>query len=165
MVQSFYGLDKLRIKATTRALNHLLQSNFLPSTWVFVESQYDEKDAKFNWLCDKGVKYVFQKMTHEQDGLMLKPALWNIGTLNCSEDNLVFLDSDVMFERSDWLMNINDAFSEFRIFSPHSFSIDERTSKPHESIGSTNMTIGRCCGHPGYGICLTRELFNQIHGF
>jgi len=64
----------------------------------------------FSYLRHYGVKYMFVKMTHEQDNLFLKTPLWNIGALNCKSKNLCFIDADVHFINHNWLKNIDDAF-------------------------------------------------------
>ena len=42
-------------------------------------------------------------MKPENEGIMLKHPLWNIGVANCTESKLCFVDSDVVMCNSDWI--------------------------------------------------------------
>ena len=85
LIQCFYGTDISRIRATTQALEFNLQMTAKPSTWVFVECQRKKSECAFQWLKRYGVKYVFVQMKPENEGIMLKHPLWNIGVANCTE--------------------------------------------------------------------------------
>lgn len=45
LVQCFYGLDKARIIAVTKAMQHMLRSDPMPAEWIFVEAQKKKDEA------------------------------------------------------------------------------------------------------------------------
>lgn len=169
IIQSFYGTNPLRVSATERALSNLMKSSMPCSfDWVFVEGQLDESRVKFKWLSEHGVKHVFVQMSEEQFKVMYKPELWNIGVSYASNDKLCFLDSDVWFMNQDWMHQIHDGFNKYDVFSPQGHSCDENRKKCFmmKSIGMKYLTENTTShGHPGYGICLTREVFQKLNGF
>ena len=170
IIQSFYGTDPLRVSATEKALSNLLKMAvpFSKFDWVFVEGQLDESRAKFKWLSNHGITYVFVKMTLEQFDVMYKPELWNIGQTHAKFDKYCFLDSDVYFSNEDWLDQIHIGFDKYDVFSPQGYSCDENRKKYFmmKSIGMKFLTENTTeCGHPGYGICLTKNVFDKLNGF
>ena len=168
LIQSFYGTNPLRVSATERALTKLMKSMPCLFDWVFIEGQLDESRAKFKWLSEHGVKYVFVQMTEEQFKVMFKPTLWNMGVSYAKNDKLCFLDSDVWFSNLDWMDQISCCFDKYDVFSPQGYSCDENSDKCFmmKSIGMKYLTENTTKnGHPGYGICLTKDVFDKLNGF
>ena len=95
LIQCFYGTDISRIRATTQAMEFNLQMTAKPSTWVFVECQRKKSDCAFQWLKRYGVKYMFVQMKPENEGIMLKNPLWNIGVANCT-DKIVHIKDGII---------------------------------------------------------------------
>lgn len=171
IIQAFYGCDLERIAATSNALRCMLQSTSRPSSWVFVEGQKSEDDCAFKWLQSFGVQHLFVKMTDKQDGIFMKSPLWNIGAKHTSEPRLCFIDSDVMFCNSGWLSEVQTKFEEgYDVLSLQGWSYydGDEVKDFDESIGHQFMSNACCrynCGHFGFTIGMTREIFNRIRGF
>ena len=168
LIQSFYGVDVSRIKATITALEFNLQMTRRPSTWVFVECQKKKSDSVFGWLANYGVKYKFVKMTSDNDGIFLKTPLWNIGASMCSESRLCFLDSDVVMCDSDWIEKASNAFNDHDVLSlaSHQYYEDDEKCELKKTIGYKWATENRVDGsHCGFTLGLTMDAFNQFNGF
>ena len=167
LIQSFYGVEPERIRATTIALNFMLQMTRRPSTWVFVECQKKKSDCVFQWVQNYDIKYKFVKMTSDNDGIFLKTPLWNIGTTLCSESRLCFLDSDVVMCDSDWIEKASEAFNDYDVLSLSSHQYyEEGECKLKESIGYKWATTGSVKGgHCGFTLGMTRDVFNKLNGF
>ena len=166
LIQCFYGTDIARIRATTQALEFNLQMTAKPSTWVFVECQRKKSECAFQWLKGYGVKYVFVQMKPENEGIMLKHPLWNIGVANCTESRLCFVDSDVVMCNSDWVKKASVVFDSscdvLSLASHQYYQADEKCAI-HESIGYkwvSNFKADK--GHVGFTLGLTRKTFNLI---
>lgn len=147
-----------------------LRSNPKPEEWIFVESQTSKNKACFAWLADHGIKYVFVKTPKESVGLFLKQALWNIGVQKSKSNKLCFLDSDVAFCSSGWLLNVQTMFEKYNVLSLHGYSYyAENPTKfgMQESIGHLiiNSNGQRCDGHIGFNIGMTRKVYDEIGGF
>ena len=167
LIQCFYGTDIARIRATTQALEFNLQMTAKPSTWVFVECQRRKSECAFQWLKKYGVKYVFVQKRPENEGIMLKHPLWNIGVANCTESKLCFVDSDVVMCNSDWIRKAASGFDSHDVLSlaSHQYYQADEKCKLHETIGYKWVSTGRVDkGHVGFTLGLTRKTFNMIGG-
>ena len=167
LIQCFYGTDIARIRATTQALEFNLQMTAKPSTWVFVECQRKKSECAFQWLKKYGVKYVFVQMKPENDGIMLKHPLWNIGVANCTESKLCFVDSDVVMCNSDWIKKAASEFDSYDVLSlaSHQYCQASDDCKLYETIGYKWVSTGKVDkGHVGFTLGLTRKTFNLIGG-
>ena len=167
LIQCFYGTDIARIRATTQALEFNLQMTAKPSTWVFVECQRKKSECAFQWLKKYGVKYVFVQMKPENEGIMLKHPLWNIGVANCTESKLCFVDSDVVMCNSDWIEKAADAFEKYDVISlvAHQYYQADEKCKLHDTIGYKWVEEGKVDrGHVGFTFGLTRKAFKMIGG-
>lgn len=170
VVQCFYGTNIARIRATTQALEFNLQMTTKPSTWVFVECQKKKSDCAFGWLRQHGVKHIFVPMKSENEGILLKNSLWNIGAENCKESRLCFLDSDVVMCNSDWVRKTSFVFDEkcadVVSLASHQYYQMDGTCKLHETIGYKWVTTGKADGgHCGFTIGITRQAFEKIGRF
>lgn len=170
LVQCFYGTNTSRIRATTQALEFNFQMTSKPSTWVFVECQKRKSDCAFGWLRQHGVKHVFVPMKSENDGIMLKNSLWNIGADNCTEPRLCFIDSDVVMCNSDWVRKASEAFNQDGIdvlsLASYQYNQADELCKLKETVGYNWATKGKLGGgHAGFTFGITRHAFNQIGGF
>ena len=167
LIQCFYGTDIARIRATTQAMEFNLQMTAKPSTWVFVECQKKKSEAAFQWLKRYGVKYVFVQMKPENEGIMLKNPLWNIGVENCTESKLCFVDSDVVMCNSDWIKKAASEFDSYDVLSlaSHQYCQASDDCKLYETIGYKWVSTGKVDkGHVGFTLGLTRKMFNLIGG-
>ena len=167
LIQCFYGTDIARIRATTQALEFNLQMTAKPSTWVFVECQRKKSDCAFQWLKRYGVKYVFVQMKPENEGIMLKHPLWNIGVANCTESKMCFVDSDVVMCNSDWIKKAAPEFDSYDVLSlaSHQYCQADENCKLFETIGYKWVSTGKVDkGHVGFTLGLTRKTFNLIGG-
>lgn len=167
LVQCFYGTDVARIRATMQAIEFNLQMTRKPRTWVFVEAQRRKSDCAFSWLSKYGVNYIFVKTTSENDGIMLKNPLWNIGALYCPEAKLLFLDSDVVMCNSDWVEKCSVALDGKDVISlaSHQYAQADEKCSLHETIGYKWETSGTVeNSHCGYTIGMTRKTFKEIGG-
>lgn len=167
LVQCFYGTDVSRIRATTQALEFNLQMTAKPSTCVFVECQKRKSDCAFGWLRQHGVKHVFVPMKSENEGIMLKNPLWNIGVANCTESRLCFVDSDVVICNSDWIEKASTAFEKYEVISlaSHQYYQTDEKCKLHETIGYKWVSSGKVDkGHVGFTLGMTRKAFKEIGG-
>lgn len=167
LIQCFYGTDIARIRATTQALEFNLQMTAKPSTWVFVECQRKKSDCAFQWLKRYGVKYVFVQMKPENEGIMLKHPLWNIGVANCTESKLCFVDSDVVMCNSDWIKKAAHEFDSYDVLSlaSHQYCQADENCKLYETIGYKWVSTGKVDkGHVGFTLGLTRKTFKEIGG-
>ena len=167
LIQCFYGTDIARIRATTQALEFNLQMTAKPSTWVFVECQRRKSECAFQWLRRYGVKYVFVQMKPENEGIMLKHPLWNIGVANCTESKLCFVDSDVVMCNSDWIKKAASEFDSYDVLSlaSHQYCQASDDCKLYETIGYRWVSTGKVDkGHVGFTLGLTRKMFNLIGG-
>ena len=167
LIQCFYGTDVARIRATTQALEFNLQMTAKPSTWVFVECQRKKSECAFQWLKKYGVKYVFVQMKPENEGIMLKHPLWNIGVANCTESKLCFVDSDVVMCNSDWIEKASTEFDSHDVLSlaSHQYCQADENCKLYETIGYKWVSSGRVDkGHVGFTLGLTRKMVNLIGG-
>ncbi len=165
LIQCFYGTDISRIRATTQALEFNLQMTVKPSTWVFVECQRKKSDCAFQWLKRYGVKHVFVQMKPENDGIMLKHPLWNIGADNCVESRLCFVDSDVVMCSSDWMKKAATKFDSHDVLSLASHQYYQADDKCLllETIGYKWISTGKIDkGHVGFTIGMRRKVFNMI---
>ena len=168
LVQCFYGTDISRIRATMQALEFNLQMTRKPSTWVFVECQKEKSDCAFAWLSKYGAKYIFVQMKPENEGIMLKNPLWNIGANNCTESRLCFVDSDIVMCNSDWISRAVDAFdsgNDVLSLASHQYYQSDTSCKLYETIGykwKTQNTVEH--GHVGLTLGLTRKIFDKIGG-
>lgn len=166
-IQCFYGTDISRIRATTQALEFNLQMTRKPSTWVFVECQRKKSDCAFQWIKRYGVNYIFVQMNSENEGIMLKNPLWNIGVENCTESRLCFVDSDVVMCDSNWIEKAVIAFETHDVISlaSHQYMQADENCKLHETIGYKWTTTGKVDrGHAGFTLGLTRKAFKEIGG-
>ena len=111
LIQSFFGQNELQIRAVTNSLHFMALSNPKPLDWIFVQAQRNEKNAKFKWVVNLGVKYVFVRIENDNQDYFIKEQLWNIGALHAMSDNLVFVDADVAYCQMDWLKHVGIAFS------------------------------------------------------
>ena len=167
LIQCFYGTDISRIRATTQAMEFNLQMTAKPSTWVFVECQRKKSDCAFQWLKRYGVKYMFVQMKPENEGIMLKNPLWNIGVANCTESKLCFVDSDVVMCNSDWIKKAAHEFDSHDVISlaSHQYCQASDDCKLYETIGYKWVSTGKVGkGHAGFTLGLTRKMFNLIGG-
>ena len=167
LIQCFYGTDIARIRATSQALEFNLQMTAKPSTWIFVECQRKKSECAFQWLKRYGVKYVFVQMKPENEGIMLKHPLWNIGVANCTESKLCFVDSDVVMCNSDWIKKAASEFDSHDVLSlaSHQYCQASDDCKLYETIGYKWISTGKVDkGHVGFTLGLTRKTFNMIGG-
>ena len=168
LIQCFYGTDIARIRATTQALEFNLQMTRKPSTWVFVECQRKKSDCAFQWLKRYGVKHVFVQMKPENEGIMLKHPLWNIGVENCVESRLCFVDSDVVMCDSDWVEKAAAAFDsgmDVLSLASHQYCQADDTCRLFNTIGHKWNTEKKTSGgHVGFTLGLTRKTFNKLGG-
>lgn len=165
LIQCFYGTDIARIRATIQALEFNLQMNKLPSTWVFVECQRKKSDAAFQWTRKYGLEYVFVPMKADNEGIMLKNPLWNIGAESCDESRLCFVDSDVVMCNSDWVEKAANAFANHDVLSlaSHQYYQADEKCKIYQTIGSKWIASGSVeKGHVGFTIGLTRQALKEI---
>ena len=168
LIQCFYGTDIARIRATTQALEFNLQMTAKPSTWVFVECQRKKSECAFQWLKRYGVKYVFVQMNPENEGIMLKNSLWNIGVDSCDESRMCFVDSDVVMCNSDWISRVADAFgsgNDILSLASHQYYQMDKSCKLYETIGYKWVETGKIDGgHVGFTFGITRKAFKMIGG-
>lgn len=77
-------------------------------------------------------------MKPENEGIMLKNSLWNIGVANCTESRLCFVDSDLVMCNSDWVERAVDAFdsgSDVLSLASHQYYQSDSSCKLYETIG------------------------------
>lgn len=148
--------------------------NVKPKNWIFIEAQKNKSDAAFGWVKHLGIKYLFKQIPKESDGIFLKMPLWNIGVSNTCCERLCFIDSDVYFENTDWLNNVNEAFEKsYDIIQLHSYAKQEGKNDVVESIGhaimehrlKTGEDLGFKFGHGGYTLGMTRNAYDMIGRF
>jgi hypothetical protein len=106
---------------------------------------------------------------HSKSALFYKEALWNRLEQAIPEQytKICFLDSDIIFDRPDWLdeistlLDTHDVVHHFKICHRlnHNFHIDRTT------ISYVSTTDNKALKDPGFGICLTRSFFKKIGGF
>lgn len=168
VIQCFYGIDVNRIKSTATALSYMLQSTYIPKNWIFIEAQKSKDDCSFKWLKHYGIKYQFIEINEEQSITPLKMALWNIGTTMSNEENICFIDSDIMYCNPEWLLQIDNQFKIFDVISPFSeayHSEDEHlikySSVGHEWINEHSIENG----HFGFSLGMKRHVFKRLNGF
>ena len=180
LIQCFYGQETSHINAVKLALLFMSLSNPRPTEWIFVEAQRDERDAKFKWVSEIGIRYVFVKIQNDRQNYFIKEQLWNIGAFLSRQKNFVFVDGDVAYCQSNWLEIVNDSFNAgVQLFQPHAWSwkASEPNGAKDDCVDCLNILqsfayrhtnecdLCKYWGHTGYDIALTRELYNSIHGF
>lgn len=169
LIQCFYGTDIRRIRATTQAIEFNLHMTSKPSSWVFVECQTKKSECAFTWLKKYGIKHVFVPMKANSKGIMLKNPLWNIGAMNCKDQKLCFVDSDVVLCNSDWVEKTAREFeSGYDVLSlaSHQYYQSDDSCKLYETIGykwKNKSTVEN--GHCGFTLGITRGLFEKIGKF
>ena len=165
IIQSFYGNDLRRIKASTVAIVNLLKSKTKPAEWIFIEAQKSKSQCVFSWLRAYGIKYIFQKITDEQNDLFLKTPLWNIGIKQSTSEKLCFIDSDVMFANDNWLDKINEAFSTYDVISLSKYVKYGSTNKEMPSIGYQISINRQSLGHMGLTFGAKRHILDIMENF
>lgn len=120
IIQCFFGTNEEDIHNTKKSLNYIYNSlNVRPKKWIFIEAQKSINDKKFEYLKDTfNVDYIFKQYDNESDYLYLKENLWNISLDYTDSENLIFLDENIFFGKSDWLQKLYDCFDKYDIFHP-----------------------------------------------
>jgi len=106
---------------------------------------------------------------HSKSALFYKEALWNRLEQAIPEQytKICFLDSDIIFDRPDWLDEISRLLDTHDVVHPfkichrlnHNFQTDLSTSSCLSDINNLEWK------DHGFGWCLTREFFKKIGGF
>ena len=106
---------------------------------------------------------------HSKSSLFYKEALWNRLEQVIPEQytKICFLDSDIIFDRPDWLDEISRLLDTHDVVHPfqichrldHNFIPDITTSSCLSNIND------KAWKDHGFGWCLTREIFKKIGGF
>jgi hypothetical protein len=106
---------------------------------------------------------------HSKSALFYKEALWNRLEKVIPEQytKICFLDSDIIFDRPDWLdeistlLDTNDVVHHFKICHRLNHNFIPELSTPSYLSNINNLAWK----DPGFGICLTRGFFKKIGGF
>lgn len=173
LIQAFFGTSRSHADATTEALHVLLSHKLEGVQHVFVECQLDEADAKFKWLQDHDVQYVFRKMTPASIGLMLKMPLWNIGVSFVNHDKFVFLDSDVHLEPGNWPLFVEQALSSYDVIQPAGWWRSSSSTMKAGTLAYSLMKSGWTHynharffnAHPGLCLGMTKAAYRKIGKF
>lgn len=173
LVQCFYGLDKARIIAVTKAMQHMLRSDPMPAEWIFVEAQKKKDEAQFAWLENYGIKHKFIKTTAKHDDIPLKSALWNIGADEAKHENLAFLDADCWLRDLSWAEAAAPVLEECDFCSLSEVCI--YSEKPDNKIPSVAAKWKQTCeasstedmsnisfGHCGFTLGAKKAAFNAV---
>lgn len=106
---------------------------------------------------------------YSKSSLFYKEALWNRLEQAIPEQysKICFLDSDIVFDRPDWLDEISRLLDTHEVVHPfqichrlnHNFIPDITTSSFLSNINN------KAWKDHGFGWCLTREIFKKIGGF
>jgi hypothetical protein len=104
-----------------------------------------------------------------KSSLFYKEALWNRleQAIPQQYTKICFLDSDIIFDRPDWLDEISRLLDTHDVVHPfkichrlnHNFQVDISTSSCLSNINNLAWK------DHGFGWCLTREFFKKICGF
>ena len=104
--------------------------------------------------------------------LFHKERLWNLGARLVDSENIIFLDSDVLFHSKDWIAKCEEALDVFDIIQPYSVAtwlgVD---GKPEYSREPMAKAIERGVAptlksyHPGFGWGMKRSTFETLGGF
>lgn len=172
IIQCHWGTDASQVAATRSAVTQMLDSDLQPAEWIFVEAQPAGTDTQFADLADLGASFIRRDIPDGSESLFLKEALWNVGALAAKSSRLVFLDSDIVFVSRDWLSPVSAALKAYDLISPHGWSYyaDQLALKSGHPVGLTEscghnwMRSRKTSGHPGFGLGMTRELFDRIGG-
>ena len=170
LIQCHWGVKTAQISASKRSLDILLRSSPLPLKWAFIEAQKGGVDRQFEWLRDYGVEYLFVELSDDSDEIFMKESLWNIAARKVTGDNLIFLDSDIVFCNRGWLNSVARAFDKYDIMSVHSYGyyaeqpVGTAVRFLMPSIGE-NWLGGNPFGFPGFTVGMTRRVFEDIGGF
>lgn len=174
LVQCFHGISPLHVAAADTAMR-LLASCLRPRPfeWVFVEAQERKEDARFAWLADFGVDYVFVEIPPESRGIFLKEALWNTGALRTKGGKLLFLDADVVPCSMSFLLEASWGLDRWDVVSPCNWIMMANCSTEdkgwcHSHYFGLMETVGRHVrfagdgkyGHVGLGYGMTREFYS-----
>lgn len=173
LVQCHYGHDERRLESAKKAIEIMAHSNPLPEEWVIVEAQ-DDGGYELKELAESsGAEWVGIETPENSPGIFLKEALWNYGALNfATSDSLVFIDIDCAMCNPAWAHHVEKCLDVYSFGSPHGFAYyacnddgdeDETYRQVLPSSGYATMT-GRGYGHPGFGVFMTRELFEHMNG-
>lgn len=114
---------------------------------------------------------VTNQVFESDDYIFFKENLWNLAANKLDVDNLVFIDSDVYFKDPAWLENTSRSLEEFDFVQP--FEICHWQTKN----GGIEMTRPSACTailrgghpkggdyHPGFGMAMTRRLYDFMGG-
>ena len=109
---------------------------------------------------------------HVKTAWFRKENLWNVGARASAGDKLIFLDSDVVYEDSEWVLKCSDALDRYDVIQPFSKAVwrDPEFAELQTKVSAAEVIRdgGNYYGgthHPGFGWGMTRNAFNQIGGF
>ena len=117
---------------------------------------------------------VIPQKTYRTKSLVFhKERLWNLAATELTDaENLIFLDADLVFSRSDWLERCLDSLKDFDIIQPFSEArwLDDRglvdmVRPPASDAINAGLKPALKYYHPGFGWGLTRDAFNRLGGF
>ena len=173
LIQCHFGKEEKQLKATTRAIEAMAESNPRPSEWLLVEAQNEGEEPLLSELAKSlEIDYLFVPVPEKSQGIFIKEALWNIGARRVKSDNLVFIDSDIIMCNRAWAHHVERAMDDFDFGSPHGFAYYAETPSNEtdpdynhifKSSGCATMTNDGY-GHPGFGLFMRRSLFDHIGG-
>ena len=171
LVQCHYGHDDRRVAATKKAIGVMSKSNPRPQEWIFIEAQSDGKYELEDVCAESGITFRGIELGKDSDYIFVKEALWNIGARESNSDYLVFIDADCVMCNPSWATHVEKCLETYDFGSPHGFSYyglngddrDETTDKVQMSSGYATM-MGKGHGHPGFGVFMTRSLFDHLGG-
>ena len=121
VVECLFGTNAEQVAAAKKAIDLLVASRQRPAEWIFVEAQRGEELAQMKEFCgERGIRYVFMKVSRRSDGLFIKNALWTAGARLTAAPKLVFVDSDVAFSNAHWLEKTSEELDGFKVVQPFS---------------------------------------------
>ena len=176
VVQCLFGTDPEQVAAAKKATDMLVRSGQRPIDWVFAEAQRGGESAQMADFCrERGIRYMFVKVSERSDGVFLKHALWSAAARGTSAPKILFVDADVAFYNARWLANVSEALDGFQVVQPFSeiwmseelkssddavyFKAGFRTSFA-KALSEGGATYRRHV--PGYGLAMTRDFFERI---
>lgn len=114
-------------------------------------------------------------ITFESDDLIFyKENLWNLAAQKATTDKLIFLDSDVYFNCTDWLNRVCDTLDEYDIAQPFDTAywetedgqLDSQMIRPSWTKAiANNEPLDFKTHHPGFGYAMTRQAHLDVGGF
>ncbi len=133
-----YGIDEKRVLAAKKAMSHLCYQNILNVEFIFVDvikdqTLFPEVDHKSNW-----VHMVLQEKEANKD-IFQKEAMMNIGAKQAKGSIVIFVDTDIWSDNSNWLNSISDKIKDNSNKIVHGFSFCQDSKNPDHAFVSAGL--------------------------